>query len=119
MVKHRAFNGDRFLDKFQGQEAILAAYVESWGTGLDVDAADLDITGFKQFLLTGTGSLKNEFMEGLYRAYDLATDRGYEDLIAACRDLKYCPDPSGRLPVECLSLKVRTENEVDKTDKTD
>ena len=111
MVKHRAFNGDRFLDKFQGQEAILAAYVESWGTGLDVDAADLDITGFKQFLLTGTGSLKNEFMEGLYRAYDLATDRGYEDLIAACRDLKYCPDPSGRLPVECLSLKVRTENE--------
>lgn len=111
MVKHRAFNGDRFLDKFQGQEAILAAYVRSWGTGLNIDAAGLDVAQFKQFLLTGTGSMKNEFMEGLYRAYDLATDRGYEDLVAACRDLKYTPDPSGRLPVECLSLKVRTENE--------
>jgi hypothetical protein len=111
MVKHRALNWDRFLDKFQGQEAILVAYTKSWGTGLDIGAAGLDITEFKQFLLTGTGSMKNEFMEGLYRAYDLATDRGYEDLIAACRDLKYSPDPSGRLPVECLSLKVRTENE--------
>jgi hypothetical protein len=111
MVKHRAFNWDRFLDKFQGQEAILVAYTKSWGPGLDVGAAGIDIAEFKQFLLTGTGSSKNEFVEGLYRAYDLATDQGYEDLIAACRDLNYCPDPSGRLPMECLSLKVRTENE--------
>jgi hypothetical protein len=111
MVKHRAFNGDRFLDKFQGREDILVSYIESWGTGLDIDATNLDIARFKQFLLMGTGSLKNEFMEGLYRAYDLATDQGYEDLIAACRDLKFRTDPSGRLPMECLSLKVRTENE--------
>jgi len=111
MAKHRAFNADRFLDKFQGQEALLRAYAELWADGLDVDAGSLDVPSFKEFLVEGDGSRKDEFLEGLYRAWDLCSERGHEDLLAACRDVGYEPDPEGKLPVECLSLKVRTENE--------
>ncbi len=113
MVKHRAFNGDRFLDKFQGSESILGNYVGIWGSGLDVDVASLDVASFKDFILVGDGAVKDQFMEGLYRAYDLSTERGHEDLVAACQcqPEPYEPDPGGALPVECLSLKVRAENE--------
>ncbi len=113
MVKHRAFNGDRFLDKFQGSERILGNYVGIWGSGLDDTPTSLDVASFKDFILVGDGAVKDQFMEGLYRAYDLCTERGHEDLIAACQcqPEPYDPDPGGALPVECLSLKVRTENE--------
>jgi hypothetical protein len=47
----------------------------------------------------------------LHRVYDLCTPRGLEDLCAACRDSGYEPDPGGILPVELLSIKVRTEQE--------
>jgi hypothetical protein len=43
--------------------------------------------------------------------YDLCTPRGLEDLYAACRDSDYEPDPGGALPVELLSVKVRTQKE--------
>ncbi len=111
MAKHRAFNADRFLDKFEGQEGILCSYAGIWNGGLLVDAASLDVQRFKEFIVDGDGDRKDEFMEGLYRAYDLSNERGHEDLVASCLDLSYDPDPGGVLPVECLSLKVRTENE--------
>jgi hypothetical protein len=111
MVKHRAFNADRFLDKFQGREGVLHSYTGIWGDGLQADATSLDVPAFKDFILNGDGEHKDQFMEGLYRAYDLSNERGHEDLIAACRDHNYEPDPEGNLPVECLSLKVRAENE--------
>ena len=113
MVKHRAFNGDRFLDKFQGSERILGNYVGIWGSGLDDTPTSVDLASFKDFILVGDGAVKDQFMEGLYRAYDLCTERGHEDLIAACQcqPEPFDPDPGGTLPVECLSLKVRTENE--------
>ena len=113
MTKHRAFNGDRFLDKFQGAESILRSYVGIWGSGLDVDIESLDVASFKDFILVGDGALKDQFMEGLYRAYDLCSEDGHEDLLAACQCQAepYAPDPDGSLPVECLSLKVRAENE--------
>jgi hypothetical protein len=112
MVKHRAFNADRFLDKFEGREELLNSYLGIWGDGLQA-ITPVDVAGFKQFVLDGDGAHKDHFMEGLYRAYDLSNDRGHEDLIAACQCQPdpYYPDPSGVLPVECLSLKVRTENE--------
>ena len=113
MTKHRAFNGDRFLDKFRDFESILRKYAGIWGSGLEVDAASLDIAGFKDFILGGQGTAKDQFMEGLYRSYDLCTERGHEGILAACRCQQeaYDPDPGGALPVECLSLKVRAENE--------
>jgi len=111
MVKHRAFNADRFLDKFQGREDLLKTYVGIWGDGLQAGATSLDVPGFKDLILNGDGDRKDQFMEGLYRAYDLSNERGHEDLVAACRDHSYEPDPDGNLPVECLSLKVRAENE--------
>lgn len=111
MVKHRAFNADRFLDKFEGREGLLKSYVGIWGVGLQADAASLDVAGFKEFILNGDGEMKDQFMEGLYRAYDLSNERGHEDLVSACRDHGYEPDAEAQLPVECLSLKVRTENE--------
>ena len=111
MARHRAFNADRFLDKFEGQEDLLRSYAGLWNGGLLVDAASLDVESFKEFIVNGDGDRKDEFMEGLYRAYDLSNERGHEDLAASCRDLGYDPDPGGVLPVECLSLKVRTENE--------
>jgi len=113
MVKHRAFNGDRFLDKFQGSESILGNYLGIWGSGLEDTPTSLDVASFKDFILVGDGAVKDQFMEGLYRAYDLSTERGHEDLLAACQcqPEPYVPDPAGALPVECLSLKVRSENE--------
>ena len=111
MAKHKAFNADRFTDKFKGREELLRAYVAKWADGLDVDVEALDIPAFKKFLVDGTGDRKDEFLEGLYRARDLATERGHEDLVAACATLRYEPDPDDELPVECLSLKVLTEDE--------
>lgn len=111
MAKHRAFNADRFLDKFEGHEPLLRAYVGTWNgrSGLHDDA--LDVPRFKEYLAHGRGEGKDEVLEGLYRAHDLCTERGHEDLAAACGECGYEPDPAGALPVECLSLKVRTENE--------
>jgi hypothetical protein len=112
MTKHRIFNVDRFLDKFQGQESLLRNYVGIWNGRLEIEVASLDVPRFKDFLINGDGNGKDELFEGLYRAYDLCTERGHEDLVAACRDFPdYKPDPDGELPVECLSLKVRSENE--------
>jgi len=111
MAKHRAFNADRFLDKFQGKEFLLQNYAKIWDGRLGVDIESLDVPGFKEFLIEGDGEGKDEMMEGLYRAYDMCSERGHEDLIAACRDNEYDPDPEGEFCVECLSLKVRTENE--------
>jgi len=111
MGKHRTFNADRFLDKFQGRESILRGYVGIWNGRLDLDIPNLDVSKFKEFLVNGDGDGKDELIEGLYRAYDLCTERGHEDLLAACREWSYDPDPEGELPVECLSLKVRTEDE--------
>ena len=57
------------------------------------------------------GRGKDELLESLYIAYDLCTERGHEDLVAACTECGYEPDSDGELPVESLSLKVRSENE--------
>ena len=111
MAKHRKFNADRFLDKFQGQEQLLRAYVAQWDGRLPLSTAALDVPVLKEFLANGDGDGKDAMMEGLYRAHDLSSERGHEDLIAACRDYDIDPDPGGQLPVECLSLKVLTENE--------
>jgi hypothetical protein len=111
MGKHRTFNAYRFLDKFQGRESILRGYVGIWNGRLEVDIVNLDIPKFKEFLVNGDGDGKDDLLEGLYRAYDLCTERGHEDLLAACREWGYDPDPEEELPVECLSLKVRTEDE--------
>ena len=111
MAKHRAFNADRFLDKFEGREELLRAYAGLWGDGLEVEISSLNVSSFKQFLVEGDGARKDELLEELYRVWDLSNERGHEDLLAACRELGYEPDREGKLPVECLSLKVRTENE--------
>lgn len=111
MAKHRKFNADRFLDKFQGREQLLRAYVAQWDGHLPLSIAALDVPVLKEFLANGDGDGKDAMMEGLYRAHDLSSERGQEDLIAACRDFDIDPDPGGQLPVECLSLKVLTENE--------
>ncbi|MCZ2150859.1 MAG: hypothetical protein LC126_24195 [Bryobacterales bacterium] len=115
MAKHRAFNADRFVDKFEGHEDLLRAYTGLWKGSLRVDTASLDVPLFKDFIVNGDGdgASMDQFLEGLYRAYDLSSERGHEDIIASCRDVDpdYDPDPGGKLPVECLSLKVRTGNE--------
>jgi hypothetical protein len=112
MGRHRTFNSDRFLDKFQGREPLIRGYVGIWDGRLELDGAKLDVPRFKEFLVNGDGDGKDELLEGLYRAYDLCTERGHEDLVAACQEYPdYDPDPTGELQVECLSLKVRTENE--------
>lgn len=111
MVKHRKFNLDRFLDKFQERESLIHSHVSKWGSRLNLSAETLDVPSFKDFLTNGDGEAMDELVESLCRAYDLCTERGHEDLLAACRASDYEPDPEGKLPVECLSLKVLTENE--------
>ena len=110
-LKHRTFNADRFLDKFQGREVILRSFVGLWDGRLGLDTTSLDVPHFKEYLVNGDGDGKDDLLESLYMAYDLCTERGYEDLVSACNECSYSPDGNGKLPVECLSLKVRTENE--------
>jgi len=104
-MKHRKFNADHFLEKFQGHESLLGKFVKIWPKGLQVNASSLDVPGFRRFILTGTGTSKDQFFEELYRVYDLCTEEGHEDLLAACREIRprYDPDPQGDLPVECLA----------------
>jgi hypothetical protein len=110
-LKHRIFNADRFLDKFQGQEAILGKFVGLWDGRIGISMASLDVPRFREFLINGSGEGKDDLVENLYMAYDLCTERGHEDLVAACEEYGYQPDAKGELPVECVSLKVRSENE--------
>jgi len=111
MGKHRRFSIDRFVDKFQGKEHLLGAYVASFNGRAPAPPGTLDVPEFRKFLAEGNGEGMDDLFEGLYRVYDLCTETGFEHLVAACNDLNYAPDPDGRLPVECLSLKVRTEHE--------
>jgi len=111
LTKHRKFNADRFLDKFEGQEVLLRHYVGQWDGQIPLSCETLDVPMLKGFLAHGDGDGKDAMMEGLYRAYDLCTEPGHEHLVSACRDCGYQPDANGELPVECLSLKVLTEHE--------
>ena len=113
MAKHRIFNADRFLDKFQSNEDLIRAFIGLWSGRLDdLVSATMDIPYFKKWLVDGEGEGKDELLEALYQVYDLCTERGHEDLVAAVEsDPGYDPDPKHALPVECLSLKVRTERE--------
>lgn len=110
-LKHRTFNADRFLDKLQGQETILRSFVGLWDGRLGLDVASLDVSLSRNSSVNGEGDGKDDLLENLYMAYDLCTERGYEDLVAACAEFGYEPDRNEELPVECLSLKVRSENE--------
>ncbi len=112
MARHRVFNADRFLDKFQGFEQLLRDFVGVWEDRLEIDSSGLDVAELKRWLVEGTGEAKDELLEALYQVYDLCTERGHEDLLAAIgEDPSYAPDPGHRLPVECLALKLRTERE--------
>ncbi|MEX0678371.1 MAG: hypothetical protein WD063_14920 [Pirellulales bacterium] len=112
--KHRVFNGDRFLDKFQGHEELLKGYCRLWGRRLNLAISTIEIPGFKKWLSDDNShsDAKDELMDGLFRCYDISSPHGHEDLKAACHDFRpYNPDPDDELPVECLALKVRTERE--------
>jgi len=111
MAKHRIFNADRYLDKFQGFENLLRDYCRLWPRKLGLNVAKLDIETFKKWLIEGESEVKDELMEGLYRCYDLSTEHGHEDLFGASADSDYNPDQKQELPVECLALTVRTERE--------
>lgn len=87
MAKHRAFNTDRYLDKFQGHEELLRNYCRLWPRRLQLKLATLDVPTFKEWLVNGEGDAKDELMEGLYRCRDLSNKRGHEDLYAACAAL--------------------------------
>ena len=53
MIKHRAFNVDRFVDKFSGDgEFLLREFVSFWGRGLDIKPASINVATFKEFLVT-------------------------------------------------------------------
>jgi hypothetical protein len=111
MAKHRTFNADKFLDKLEHHEHLLQAFVGMWRDRIDLEIDGLTIARFKEWLVKGSDGCKDEILEALYQIYDLSTERGHEDLFAACAAHDYDPDPDHSLPVECLSLKVRTEKE--------
>jgi hypothetical protein len=111
MAKHRKFNIDRFLAKFEDHEEILRGYVRRWKNGLTVDISSLDVDGFRDLILGGDWPDKDPFLEGLYRAYDLCTPDGLEALRRACAALPKPPDPKEELAIEPLSLKVLAKHE--------
>jgi hypothetical protein len=111
MAKHRKFNIDRFLVKFEDHEEIFSAYAWRWKVGLNIDISTLDVDGFRNLILGEEWSDKDLFMEGLYRAYDLCTPDGLEALRRACAALPKPPDPKEELAVEPYSLKVLATHE--------
>jgi hypothetical protein len=114
MIKHHAFNVDRFLDTFgDGAEFLLKDFVNLWGHGLDIKPSSIDVKHFKEFLVNGTGKSKEEFMAELYRVWDLCDEIGHEYLVTACDKAhpKFNPDPKGESPVEWLSLMTRIARE--------
>ena len=111
MAKHRKFNIDRFLAKFEDHEEILRGYARRWKSGLNTDVSSVDLDGFRSLILGEDWPDKDPFMEGLYRAYDLCTPDGLEALRRACAALPKPPDPKEQLAVEPLSLKVLATHE--------
>ena len=111
MAKHRKFNIDRFLAKFEDHEEILRGYARRRKTGLTIDISSLDVDGFRDLTLGEEWPDKDSFMEGLYRAYDLCTPDGLEALRRACAMLPKPPDPKEKLAVEPLSLSVLAKHE--------
>jgi hypothetical protein len=111
MAKHRKFNIDRFVAKFEDHEEILRLYARRWKRGLNIDFASLDVDGFRDLIIDDGWPDRDAFMEGLYRAYDLCTDDGLEALQRACASLPKHPDSKGELAVEPLSLKVLVKHE--------
>lgn len=109
MAKHRTFNCDKFLDKFHGQEPLLRDFVALWRERLSLDVETFTIDGFKEWLTQSTDEGKDDLLEALYQVYDLCTEAGHLDLLAACSQSSYDPDPENKLPVECLALLVRTK----------
>jgi hypothetical protein len=59
MVKHRIFNADRYLDKFQGFENLLRDYCRLWPRKLGLNIAKLDIDQFKNWLMEGESEIKD------------------------------------------------------------
>jgi len=111
MAKHRTFNADRFLDKFEGNESLIRGFVELWSGRISLEPSSLDVPRFKEWLVSGEDEVKDEVLEALYQVYDLCTEQGHEVLVTACAEFNCVPDAANDLPVECLSLKVRSENE--------
>jgi hypothetical protein len=111
MIKHRVLSPDSFVSRFTGNEELLRGFAGLWPDGLDVDIGSLTVAAFRRFVEKGEGRNKDDFLHELHRVYDLCTPRGLEDLCAACRDSGYEPDPGGKMPVELLSIKVRSEKE--------
>lgn len=112
MPKHRTFNADKFLDKFQHHTCLIHEFLGLWSGRIGIDPTTVDVPSFKKWLVEGEGEAKDELLEALYQIYDLCTERGHEDLIAAIdSDGSYAPDPEHALPVECLGLKLRTERD--------
>lgn len=113
MAKHRTFHADKFLDKFQGNEPILRAFLKLWKKQLGIDATKVDVPSFKEWLHKGKSEAKNEVIEELHRVYDLCGDNefGIATLLSIAERFKYFPDPNHELHIECLSMKMRAEKE--------
>ena len=66
MIKHRAFNVDRFVDTFRDDgEFLLREFVKIWGRGLEIQISSINVDTFKKFLVHGGGRSKEEFMAEL------------------------------------------------------
>ena len=102
-VKHRAFNADRFIDKFRGREGLLLSFIRQWEERLDLGPLqdEPEIKVIKDWLAIRQGSAWDEMIEVLYQVYDLCTEQGHEYLVQVCREAgDYDPDPEAELPVE-------------------
>ena len=116
-VRHRTFNADRFLDKFQGQETILRDYAGLWDGRLDVETTSLDVPRFKagvghEYLVRkvrdSLGAFFGEDIEFFAPGEGLSISGVQPDLLAGLRRLDV---PSGfRMAVEVSSKnKARYE----------
>lgn len=118
-ISHKKFNAHKFLDKFQDHEDILQAYVSLFAGRIMLNPDDLSIDSFKGYLASDShDSGHEEFLEELYRVHDMSSgrteqqERCHEELVGACKQMKpvYQPDAEGNLPIECLAMKIRSEN---------
>lgn len=111
-IKHRKFTADRFLDKFKGQEEVLWTYLARWCDNLPDFPEERTLDGFKAYLKDAPQNCEahEEMIEGLYKAHDLSTKQGYENLWDAITQNQVDIDPDHELHREVLALKLLTED---------
>lgn len=104
--KHRTFNANRYLDKFDRHQDVLVAYIQQFEPLPDVPA-EWTVDSFKHYLTTQPDcEAFDNIQRGLWQAYDLCTPAGHELMFDAMAQTGVNWPDAHDLCREVLSLRL-------------